>query len=243
MSIIIDDLGDQLAEGERVIALPGPVTCAILPGTHYSQRLARAARAAGKEVMLHLPMQAGSGNHQLGPGALTNDMDEQALLRTLRADLDSVPFVAGVNNHMGSLLTRMPGPMAWVMAELQRRGGLYFVDSRTTGGTVAERVAYDSGLPVTARDVFLDDDPNPALIRRRLAELITMARIRGSAVGIGHPRPNTLDLLERALPHLARFGVTLVPVSELIHVRNIERDPQWQAYLSPSHTGAKNSKQ
>ncbi|HKJ75984.1 MAG TPA: divergent polysaccharide deacetylase family protein, partial [Gammaproteobacteria bacterium] len=102
VAIIIDDLGDRLDAGERALALPGPLTYSFLPHTPYSARLARRAHALGKEVMLHLPMEAVAGN-RLGPGAVTLHMNQAQLLRTVRSDLAAVPHVRGINNHMGSL--------------------------------------------------------------------------------------------------------------------------------------------
>lgn len=241
LTLIIDDLGDRWDYGQRALALPATVTYAILPGTPYARRIAEMAHAEGREVMLHQPMEA-LEPHPLGPGALDSHMTEQQFLQTLRANLDALPHVHGVNNHMGSALTRQPQAMEWLMGELRRRGGLYFVDSRTSGNSVARRVARAQGLPNLHRDVFLDNVRTNGAIEQQLIEAIRLARQRGAAVAIGHPYPETLTVLELALPRMAQFGVQMVSVSQMIATRNHRSPPLWHASLSPSPTAAKSSK-
>jgi polysaccharide deacetylase 2 family uncharacterized protein YibQ len=241
VGIIIDDLGDRLDTGAEAVSLPGPVTCSFLPHTPYAKRLAIRAHRRGKEVMLHLPMEAVTGN-RLGPGGLTLDMTHKAFVRTVRADLTSIPYARGINNHMGSLLTRHPGDMAWLMEEIATLGGLYFVDSRTTVETVALQVAHENRVPSASRDVFLDDDRDPRAIRRQLARLLTIARTTGKGVAIGHPYPETLRVLKQIIPHLHEYGVRLVPMSVLITPQDDRRSKLWQASLSPSPLAAKSSK-
>jgi len=239
IAIVIDDMGRDLASGRRVVALPGPVACAFLPHAGHTRHLAELAHAAGKEVMLHLPMQS-MAERPLDDGGLTLDMTRTALLRTLDEDLALVPHVVGVNNHMGSLLTRHPGHMAWLMQALRERG-LFFIDSRTTHHTVARRIAFEQHLPSRRRDVFLDPEPGAATVQREFRRLLAIAREKGSALAIGHPYPETLAFLERALPALPQAGVRLVPVGTLI-AQQQEKDAQWR--LSSSHWPrvAKNSK-
>ena len=242
IGIIIDDLGDRLADGIHAISLPGQVTCAVLPQTTYSRRLAELAHSAGKEVMLHQPMQAMNGK-AMGPGGMDLNMTRAEMRDTLRANLASVPYASGVNNHMGSLLTRHPGEMAWFMDALKQHGGLYFVDSATTHYTVARKVAVEYGLPTTRRNVFLDNARDDKSIVRQFVRLIQQARTHGYALAIGHPYPETLSVLERILPHIDQFGVKLVPVSELINHQEEGNEQLWQASLSPLHKAVKSLKQ
>ena len=241
VAIIIDDLGDRLQAGERALALPGPITYSFLPHTPYAERLARRAHALGKQVMLHLPMEAVAGN-RLGPGGVTLHMSRPEMLRAVRADLEAVPHVRGINNHMGSLLTRHPGHMGWLMDELRARDGLYFVDSRTTKETVAQRMAAERDVPHAARDIFLDHYHDEAFVRQQFAKLVERARDSGTAIGIGHPYPVTVTALKGLLKGLREQGVRLVPVSEVVQIRQQRRNKQWQASLSPSPKAARNSK-
>lgn len=219
ISIIIDDLGDQFERDWRAVRLPGAVSLAFLPYSPHSRELAERAHRLGKDVLLHLPMES-VNRRSLGPGAITLDMTEDEVLRTINADLATIPHAIGINNHMGSLLTRHPGHMQWLMGELKRRGNLFFIDSRTTARTVALQLAQENQVPALGRDVFLDDDPSPAAIKHEFQRLIKLARQRGHAVAIGHPHPSTLNLLERELPTLETLGVQLIPISALILAPN-----------------------
>jgi polysaccharide deacetylase 2 family uncharacterized protein YibQ len=238
IAIIIDDLGKQLGSGQRVVALPGPVACAFLPRERYTVPLADAAHHSGKEVLLHLPMDSVDGR-RLDEGAVTLDMTEEAFSRTVRANLALVPHAIGINNHMGSLLTRHPGHMFWLMREMLGRQPLFFVDSRTTVATVARQVAQENGVPSIDRNVFLDNELDEAAIAFQFDRLLRLARRQGTALAIGHPHRETLALLEREIPKLRQQGLQLLPVSQLIELQ--QQDTQtWQASWSPSRKDAKN---
>ena len=238
ISIIIDDLGKRLGAGRRIVNLPGPVACSFLPGAVHTSALATAAHRAGKEVLLHLPMDTVDGR-ALDQGAVTLDMTEQQFTDTVVRDIRSIPHVMGVNNHMGSLLTRHPGHMHWLMRALRNEGGLLFVDSRTTAATVARKLAQENGLPNIERDVFLDNDVSPAAILAQFKRLIDLAHQQGAAVAIGHPYPQTLAVLEKQLPDLANQGVRLVTIEDFIKFQT-KAEPTWQASSSPSLKAVRN---
>ena len=230
IAIIIDDLGYREDTGQQASALPGPVACAVLPHAPYSHYLAVLAHRRHKEVILHLPMES-VDQRPLDRGGLTLHMTHREFLQTLGGDLAAVPYVVGVNNHMGSLMTRHPGDMAWLMRALKRLG-LFFVDSRTSRYTVAQKVAIQQGLPNTRRNVFLDDNRDPAAIRRQFRRLVSRARRDGTALAIGHPYPHTMAVLRQELGRLSRYGVRLVSVRRLIALQHPARRT-WQASLSP----------
>ena len=215
IGIIIDDLGYRRLDGLRAIELPGPVAYAVLPHTPYASRLAGIAFQLDKEVLLHVPM-ASDEAKALGPGAITRAMTEPDVHAALDAGLASVPHVSGLNNHMGSALTRNPRAMRWIMAWMNRNGGLYFVDSVTTPQSVALESARAAGLAAIGRDVFLDPTADTRLIRRQFLHLTEIARDRGTGLGIGHPYPETLSVLRDVLLKPSHFGVELVSVRELI---------------------------
>ena len=230
IALIIDDMGNQQGHGLRVIDLPGPVACAFLPYGAFTDSLARRAHSRNKEVMLHLPMQAVEHDPQQA-GMLTLDMTQQQFLAEFRRAIDAVPHVSGLNNHMGSLLTRHPGSMAWLMQAIGSRGGLFFVDSRTTKATVAEQLAMEYGIPSIARKVFLDNVDEATAVRSQFLQLLADARREGIALGIGHPRPATLRVLAEELPDLDEQGIQLLPVASLIEMQTNRRST-WQASLS-----------
>ncbi len=221
VAIIIDDLGYQLQAGQRAIALPGPLAFAVLPGTPQAAVLARAAHAIGKEVLLHLPLEAVSRRGGNEPGVITLDMTRAKLTETFTSALDSVPFAAGVNTHRGSLLTQHPGHMRWLMEAIVDREGLFFVDSYTTHHSIALQVAREAGIDATKRDVFLDPDPSTETIARNFERMKRLARERGTVVAIGHPYPTTLDFLERELPKLANEGIELVPLRSVFRASDL----------------------
>jgi len=127
-----------------------------------------------------------------------------------------VPFAIGVNSHRGSLLTRHPGHMQWLMDEIQARDNLFFIDSYTTHESIALQIARETGIDARKRDVFLDPDRDPETVVREFERMKQLAQKRGSIVVIGHPYAATLDLLERELPKLADEGYELVTISELM---------------------------
>jgi len=236
ISIIIDDMGSQQDAGIDALQLPGAVTYAFLPHTPHSQSQAKAAYHLGKEIMLHLPMQAISSNQLLGPGSLTLNMDRKQFGEIFRSDLASVPYVAGINNHMGSLLTRHPGHMQWLMEEIKQQHNLYFIDSRTTRYTVASQLANELQVPSRQRDVFLDNDPSPAAITHQFERLIFKAKKQGGAIGIGHPHPTTIRILRQLLPRLKQQNIELVPVSQLVFRQSKTRLVEEEPIRPPSST-------
>ncbi len=231
IGIIIDDLGNLRDRDLRAIRLPAAVTYAFLPHTPHARELANLAHRLDKEVMLHLPMEAVDHN-RLGPGGLTQGMTRQQFLRQLRDNIAAVPHVAGINNHMGSLLTQNLGYMRWLMKELDGHDALYFVDSYTTKASVAVKAANENWVPNIRRDVFLDSDRDREKIRAELQRTVRLAREHGIALAIGHPYPETLDVLEQELPRLAAEGVAILPVSQLLD-QHMQRFRTWRAFLSP----------
>ncbi len=216
IAIIIDDLGYRLAAGHRAIRLPGPVSFAVLPGAPGTRALAIEAHANGKEVLLHLPLQARPDEMAQEPMGISLHMNRSEFRDTFEQAFASVPHAIGVNNHRGSLLTRHPGHMQWLMEEIHARDTLFFVDSYTTHESVAMQFAHELGVNARKRDVFLDPDPGPETVAREFARMKRLATKRGSVIVIGHPYATTLELLERELPKLASEGFELVPISELL---------------------------
>ncbi|CAM3421148.1 hypothetical protein BZK31_25075 [Pseudomonas floridensis] len=213
LSLIVDDLGQNPDRDSRTLALPGPVTLAIMPDTPHATDFARQAHRARKTVMLHMPMDPATGPYAWHP-----DLPLPELESRLNAALLKVPYAAGINNHMGSRMTAEPVAMAWLMEELQRRH-MFFVDSRTSAKTVAAAQAQRIGLASVSRDVFLDDERTAEAITRQLQTAIKLAHKQGSAVVIGHPYPVTLDVLERELPRLKAQGIEWIELREMIGLR------------------------
>lgn len=240
IALIIDDLGDQHIPGHQAVALPGPVACAFLPFGHYTRKLARQAHSRGKEVMLHLPMQS-VADDPVDLNGIVLDMTQQQLKRTLQTVLAAVPHVSGVNNHRGSLITRHPGHMTWLMQSIREHGDLFFVDSRTTAATVALRIAAEYGIPSIERKVFLDTDRQPDAVLAQFRRLVDIARRDGTALAIGHPYPETLGVLSQELARLDDYNVDMVSVKRLIEITTGSKQP-WRMSSYPSRRDVKSLK-
>lgn len=231
LALVLDDLGWSERSAGRVVALPGPVTLAVLPETPVGAAVAERGHAAGHEIILHQPMTP-TLPVDPGPRSLSPDMDGRALRRTVLANLDALPHRVGLSNHMGSLLTSLPDSMDAMMEAIAPRG-VYFLDSRTTPDSVAARSARAHAIPTVARDVFLDVVIDRRLIAAALERAVRLAEEQGHAVAIGHPHAATLDVLEARLPAL-RSRVRLVTVSELVAPAAA---PRWAK--GPEATGAR----
>lgn len=214
VAIIIDDIGYQKADPD-LIQLPYALTFAVMPFTPNGDAMLQLARQHQKELMLHMPMEAVALNHLLGKGALRRQMSQTEVQQKLRAALQDVPGIKGVNNHMGSLYTTLLPQMDWVM-EVVAAKGLYFIDSKTSGRSVVSQSAERFNIRHRSRDVFLDNDKSYAALDKQFQQLIVVAQQHGSAIAIGHPYPETYRYLRKNLPRLAAAGIELVPASHLL---------------------------
>ncbi len=216
LAILLDDAGQSLDLVPAAAALPVEVGVAVLPFLPHSADTAAELHRSGHEIWLHLPMEPqGYPGENPGPGAVLVSMGEGEIRTTVRSALNNVPFVVGVNNHMGSKATADLRTMTWVMQELAARG-LAFIDSRTTVATVAEDAARAQGVRTGRRLVFLDNERTPAAVRAQLDEAVFRARHEGRAIAIGHLTRVTIEVLEDELPKLKARGADLVPPSKLV---------------------------
>jgi uncharacterized protein len=218
IAIVIDDMGLDRKRSSRVVGLPAPLTLAWLPYANDLPHQTKVARAAGHELMVHIPMEPQANDIDPGPDAMKVGVGSAELLRRLDHGLKSFDGYIGVNNHMGSRFTEDAAGMKVILGELQRRG-LMFLDSRTTSHSVASSIARGMHLPALGRDVFLDDDMSPAAVRESLAKVEAVARRQGYAIAIGHPHDATVDALVGWLPAVAAKGFALVPVSTILKNR------------------------
>ena len=221
IAVVIDDIGLDRARSARAIALPGPLTLAFLPYAMDLPRQTEAARKAGHELLVHVPMEPIGKNFDAGPSPLDVDLSPEQVLQRLRWDLERFEGYVGIDNHMGSRFTGDAEALQPVMRELHDRG-LLFIDSRTVAHSAGGEVARKYAVPHAGRDVFLDDEISAPAIAVQLAELERVARRNGSAIAIGHPHDQTLDALTNWLRDLASKGFVLVPVSAIVKERGGE---------------------
>lgn len=218
IAIVIDDMGVDRKRSTRMAALPGPLTLSWLPYARDLQAQARAARANGHELMLHMPMEP-SVRADPGPEALLVGLDKGEVLRRFRVALDSFDGYVGVNNHMGSRFTADRAALAPVLAELHRRG-LLWLDSRTTPRSAGIGIAEDLRMPFAGRDVFLDNAMDVSAIRKQLKQVELVAQRQGYGIAIGHPHDATIEALASWMPDVQKRGFVLVPVSAVVRAHH-----------------------
>ena len=215
VAIIIDDCGYSVPRDVRFLKLPIPITLSILPLTPHGKEVAAAAAAAGKPVMLHIPMEPQSASANPGPGAIRTDMSDAQIDQQMDADIASLPPVPGANNHMGSKASSDPRVMRDVLGVL-KRDNMFFIDSLTAMTSVGASTARDLGVPTAARDVFLDDQLNVPYIEGQIRQLELVARKNGSAIAIGHPNDANYAALEAMVPQMQAAGFVFVPAQSLV---------------------------
>ena len=217
IAIIIDDIGYDRIIAEKFLELDAVITFSILPHSPFQNTISRIAHSKGFETMLHLPMEPKEyPKVKPGPGALLMSMSPDQLLNQLINDLDAVPYIKGVNNHMGSKMTENSDQLYQIFSVLKQRG-LFFIDSRTTSKSLCKPSSRLSQIPFAQRDVFIDHIPEPDFIRKQIKMLIRIANKKGRAVGIAHPHIETYEVFREVLPELNK-KVRLVPASEIVHI-------------------------
>ena len=213
LSIVLDDLGYSLNDFQA-LSLPKEITFSILPFTPQGRRIAEQAHLQGRNLLLHIPMQAKSNNSKLGKGALMADMQEKEFKAVLKRSLHYLPYAQGINNHMGSTLTEQIEPMRWTMEVLQAQG-LYFLDSRTSTQTTAESTAKILGIPALRRHVFLDNIKTAQAMNKQLQRAIRLTQENNVVVIIAHPYPETLRFLQQKF-NKPMTNIKLIALNELI---------------------------
>jgi len=210
VAIILDDGGYGGPVTEAVLKLDPRLTLSILPGAPDAAETTRRAVEAKFEVMLHLPMESPDD-----PGWISTSTPPEEMARLLDEALERVPGAVGVNNHMGSTFCTDEQALSRFF-DVAKTRPLFFIDSRTTHETKIPQVARQAGIRVAERNVFLDNDGDDAEIRGQFDRLVQFALENGTAIGIGHFRPGTVDALGKLLPELEKHGIRLVHASQVV---------------------------
>ena len=239
LALVIDDLGYSFELAKQVLNLPGQHTFAIIPDTSYSKKIAEYAHQGGHELILHMPMQSLASGKHIESTTLDDSMDETEITQNVGNMLQEVPYIRGINNHMGSKLTELGYVMRPVMESIRQfNRQFYFLDSRTTAQSQAYQQALRAGVPSLKRDVFLDyDHNNPDSILEQFERWLKKADSNGSAIAIAHPYSSTIELLQQKLPQIAdryRF----MTISQLIQHK--QEQLSWPTYLSRLQKDLKN---
>ena len=212
--LILDDVGFDNQPLTSAMKIDPNLNFSVLPNAAKAHLFAETLHHNGFEVLCHLPMEPLDPRNSPGENAVTTSMSNEEIARTTREDIASVPYAAGVNNHMGSRATRDARVMTSVLSALPK--GMYFIDSRTAPGSVAEKIAREMKIPTGGRNVFLDDVQREAAVRRQLEELADAAQQRGVAIGIGHMYDVTVRVLNDEIPNLRSRGFRLLRASEAV---------------------------
>ena len=217
IALIVDDIGYDRAVVKKFLSLNLPITLSMLPKSPFTKSILGAARKNHVEIMLHQPMEPFEYPRiNPGPGTLLTSMTPDELVQQLIQNLEEMPFVSGVNNHMGSKMTASASQMRQVFSVLKQRN-LFFIDSRTTEKTICRSSADLLQIPFGERDIFIDHFQDNDFIKKQLYELVRIATTHGEAIGIAHPYTKTYQVLKTALPDLKQ-KVQFVPVSEVVRV-------------------------
>ncbi len=215
LALIIDDVGYDLHALRRLLELPFTLTVAILPDSPHAAEAARMAHQHGLKVMLHMPMQTSNPKYQqkMEHSYLHRGMTKKEFFNAFETALEKVPYVEGVNNHMGSLLTENKRSMQWLM-ELCKTHNLYFIDSRTSATSVAAASAGNAGIKWNERDIFLDHSVEADALQHAWESALHCVRTNDSCIMLAHPHPETLDFLERHAQGLS--AQSFVAVDQLL---------------------------
>lgn len=223
VAIIIDDIGYDLGLVKELLKINADLTFAILPFCTHTREAAEMLHRAQRETLLHLPMEPDSyPREKPGNGALFTDMNDEEIVFQLEKDLAAVPYISGVNNHMGSKFMGDEKKLSLIFSKLKKKN-LFFIDSRTSANTKAFAASEKVGLPVAARKIFLDNSRDYNEIYNNL---INIAKNNGDVspvIIVGHPYPETIRAINDAIKVIREKGVSIVPVSQIIKAKASNR--------------------
>ena len=217
IGIIIDDFGyrnDEISDG--FLNLNASLTYAVIPGHEHSRSFSEKAKNAGYEIIVHMPMENTGKTYGEEEFVLTTDMDKETINRRINNALAQLPEADGMNNHQGSKASADQFVMS-AIAKILKEKGKFFVDSRTTVETIAESTMEIYGVPTARRNIFLDNDDDEEKITQQLMKLVRKSEQNGFAIGIGHVKPKTLNVLKNNIPKLKKDGYKFEFVSKMLH--------------------------
>ena len=217
IGIVIDDFGyrnDEISDG--FLELDARLTYAIIPGHRYSTSFGEKAVESGHEVIVHMPMENTGKTYGEEDFVLMTAMDNETIQRRLNSAIEEIPTAIGMNNHQGSKASADQNIMSNV-AKVMKERGFFFLDSRTTIETIGETTMEVFGVPTARRNIFLDNEDDEEKIEKQLMKLVKRSEEVGSAIGIGHVKPKTLNVLSDQIPKLKKKGYKFEFVSNMLH--------------------------
>lgn len=217
IAVIIDDVGYNVSRVMPFLEFGVPITFSILPHLMYSERLAKTIHAEGHEIMLHQPMEPYNSSINPGPGALYLSQTTQEQHRIIEGNIASFPFAVGTNNHMGSRFTESREKVSATLKVFRERN-FFFIDSFTSRDSIAFNMARDLNMSTAFRNVFIDNRWDSDYVCQQLLRLKKHAIKFGHAIGIGHPRPETVSALRGFLEEIESSGIAIVYASRIVSI-------------------------
>lgn len=218
LAIVIDDFGNNMKGTKEMLELPIPITAAIMPFLSTTAQDAKMAHEKGHEVIVHLPMEPKKGKKSwLGPGAITTDLSNAEIRDRVEEAITNVPFAVGMNHHMGSKATEDERVMRIVL-QVCKEKGLYYLDSKTTGKGIIEKVAKELNVPYLENDLFFDHIYSEQHIMKQGNLLVRKLEKKDQYVAIGHvgvSGPKVVNMLKEYIPVFQKEA-NIVPLSNLI---------------------------
>ncbi|MCC5910139.1 MAG: divergent polysaccharide deacetylase family protein [Clostridiaceae bacterium] len=222
VAIIIDDFGNSGDGTKEMLAIPRPLTCAVIPFLPYTKEDATLAHEGGHEVIIHVPMEPHVGNPKwLGEKGITTMLSTEEIKNIIREAIEEVPYAVGINNHMGSKVTEDKRIISAII-EILKEKNMYIVDSKTSTNSIVRQTAEEYKIPILERNVFLDNEKNVESIKKQIKILGELAIKHGTAIAIGHVGPEggkvTAEAIKEMIPILEEMGVEIVPASKLFDI-------------------------
>lgn len=217
IGLIIDDFGyrnDAISDG--FLNLDAKLTYAVIPGKRYSTSFSEKAVENNFEVIVHMPLEnifSTKGDEEF---VLLSSMVSDTIQNRIRKAFNQIPVAIGMNNHQGSKGSASEYIMKNIGTVIKEKS-LFFVDSRTTANTIAESTMEKMGVPTARRNIFLDNESDVSKITAQMILLSQVAEKNGFAIGIGHVKPITLEVLQKQIPILEEQGFKFDFVSNLLH--------------------------
>lgn len=215
--IIVGGLGlSQTGTQEAIRKLPGEVTLGFAPQGNSLGRWMQAARQSGHELVMQVPLEP-FDYPKVDPGrnTLTVDAPPDEMLKNLRWALSRTTNYTGVMNYMGARFSADPAAMQTMLAELGKRGLLYF-DDGTSARSAAPEVALKNGVAFAAGDGVIDGVRDRGEILKKLDDLERTARAKGFAIGTGSAFDETVDAVASWVTEAKKRGIEIVPISAVV---------------------------
>ncbi|MCP4183489.1 MAG: divergent polysaccharide deacetylase family protein [Hyphomicrobiales bacterium] len=216
--IIVGGLGiSQTSTNQAIETLPSGVTFAFAPYGNSLSRWMLAARKAGHEILMQIPMEPfGYPQVNAGEHSLLASTKENKNQRELRWSLGRITNYVGVMNYLGGKMLTSPEALTPIFEELSDRG-LMFVDDGSTRNSITKSVSKTTGLPYARAHLTIDSLRSRSAIAKNLKKLEGLAKRTGLAIGVATAFPETISQIAKYLKNAKKRGLEITPVSAIAY--------------------------